>query len=361
MKRFFLLLPVLCAVACNSNSVSSDWTLGPFVRPVSEAVITPDTTAVFDCPMAGGPVKWMESDTFNPAATTKDGKICVLFRSEDNSATGIGKRTSRIGYAETSDGVTMTIAPEPVMYPAKDGFEDLDWTGGDEDPRIAKTEDGLYVMLYTSWNRSNARLSVATSRDLKTWEKQGYAFQDENGNLLYEGWSKSASIVTKLDKNGDLVIDKFNGKYLMFWGENFINPATSDDLIHWTPMLGEDGEVLKIFSPREGMFDSALTECGPPAVRTKDGIVLIYNGKSKENKSYCAGQLLIDAKDPTKVLASLDEPFFKPELPFEKSGQYVDGTVFCEGLVHFDGKWFLYYGCADSMVGVAVFDPSCKK
>lgn len=43
---------------------------------------------------------------------------------------------------------------------------------------------------------------------------------------------------------------------------------------------------------------------------------------------------------------------------FEKSGQYVDGTVFIEGLVYLDGKWYLYYGCADSMVGVAVYDPA---
>ena len=43
---------------------------------------------------------------------------------------------------------------------------------------------------------------------------------------------------------------------------------------------------------------------------------------------------------------------------FEKSGQYKDGTVFIEGLVYYKGKWYLYYGCADSLVGVAIFDPA---
>ncbi len=43
----------------------------------------------------------------------------------------------------------------------------------------------------------------------------------------------------------------------------------------------------------------------------------------------------------------------KPELPSEKTGQYEAGTVFTEGLVRFKGKWFLYYGAADSFVGVA--------
>ena len=46
------------------------------------------------------------------------------------------------------------------------------------------------------------------------------------------------------------------------------------------------------------------------------------------------GQLLLDGNDPYKVLDRLDKPFFAPEAPFEKSGQYKDGTVFIEGLVY---------------------------
>lgn len=57
----------------------------------------------------------------------------------------------------------------PVLFPAEDNFKDQDWPGGCEDPRVAMTEDGLYVMLYTAWNRKKARLAVATSRDLKNW------------------------------------------------------------------------------------------------------------------------------------------------------------------------------------------------
>ena len=357
LRNALLVLAPAMMISCGPKDYSDNqWALGPFVRPVSQAIINPDAEAVFECPMRGEPVKWMESDTFNPAATVKDGKIVILFRSEDNSATGIGSRTSRIGYAESADGVNVDILPEPVLFPGGDEWEHLDCPGGIEDPRVARTEDGLYVMFYTSFNRKTARLCSATSRDLKHWEKHGSVFQGALGGKLDDEWTKSASIVTRLDDNGELVIDKINGKYLMYWGEDFINPATSDDLIHWTPMTDANGEILEIVTPREGYFDSDLTECGPPAVHTKDGIVLIYNGKSFENGSYSAGQVLFDAKDPTKVLARLDEPFFKPELPFEKTGQYVDGTVFCEGLVHHDGKWYLYYGCADSMVGVAVWE-----
>ena len=83
------------------EQTDKQWVLGPFVRPEGvNPVISPRMTT-FQCPMRKQLVKWEESDTFNPAATVKDGKIIVLYRAEDNSAQGIGKRTSRIGYAES--------------------------------------------------------------------------------------------------------------------------------------------------------------------------------------------------------------------------------------------------------------------
>ena len=161
-----------------------------------------------------------------------------------------------------------------------------------------------------------------------------------------------------------MVIDKVNGKYFMYWGEHAIYAATSDNLIDWYPVLDEKNELMKIIQPRKGHFDSLLTECGPPAIRTKHGIVLVYNGKNSgktgdanyPGNAYCAGQLLLDGNDPYKVLDRLDKPFFAPEAPFEKSGQYKDGTVFIEGLVYHKKKLYLYYGCADSQVAVAVCD-----
>ena len=346
-----------------------EWALGGFVRPAEvNPVIQPDPRVKFFCPMRKDSVGWMESDTFNPAATVKDGKICVLFRAEDNSATGIGKRTSRIGLAQSEDGVTMELRHDPVLFPTEDALKSYDWPGGCEDPRIAVTEDGTYVMLYTSWNRRIPRLCVATSRDLVNWTKHGYAFQKAYSGRFLDLKSKSGSIVTKLD--GDkLVISRVNGKYLMYWGERMINIATSDDLINWTPELDENGELKGVVYPRNGYFDSALTECGPPAVLTDKGILLLYNGKNRVDAhrdmrypagTYSAGQLLFDAEDPGKVLGRLDVPFFRPVDDFEKSGQYKDGTVFIEGLVYYKSKWYLYYGCADSHVGVAVYDPEVE-
>ena len=226
------------------------------------------------------------------------------------------------------------------------------------------TEDGTYVLLYTQWNRKVPRLAVATSKDLVNWTKYGPAFAKAYGGKFYDEPSKSASIVTTM-KDGKQVITKINGKYFMYWGEQNVYAATSENLTDWEPLVDKDGNLLKLFSPRPGKFDSHLTECGPPAILTQKGILLLYNGKNRDGSegdtaypanSYCAGQALFDLKDPTKVIARLDKPFLQPTDDFEKSGQYPAGTVFIEGLVYYKNKWYLYYGCADSFVAVAISD-----
>lgn len=352
------------------ENVLPAWALGGFVRPEGvNPVIRPNPETKFDCPMRKEPVGWEESDTFNPAAAVKDGKIFVLYRAEDNSATGIGKRTSRIGLAESADGIIMQRHPTPVMYPDDDNAKDYEWPGGCEDPRVAVTEDGTYVMAYTAWNRKVPRLSIATSKDLVKWEKHGPAFLKAYDGRFKDMACKSGSIVTKLVDDKQM-ITKVNGKYLMYWGEHAVCAATSDDLVNWEPVLNEENELKELIKPREGYFDSALTECGPPAIMTKDGFLLLYNGKNRNDDdgrdkrfnagAYCAGQVLFDLNDPYNAIGRLDVPFFRPMEAFEKSGQYVDGTVFIEGLAYLHNKWYLYYGCADSQVGVAVYDPAVQ-
>lgn len=371
MKKSILLISLaLLPFTGYSQNVLPDWALGGFVRPEkANPIITPNPSSQFDCPMQGKKIGWEESDVFNPAATVRDGKICILYRAEDNSATGIGKRTSRIGLAESEDGIHVQRRSTPVLYPDKDNMKEYEWPGGCEDPRVAMTEEGVYVMAYTSWNRKVPRLCIATSRDLIKWEKHGPAFAKAYNGRFKDMACKSGSMVTKIE-HGKQVLAKIDGKYFMYWGEHMVGAATSDDLVNWTPVLDDKNELAVVIKPRDQYFDSALTECGPPAVMTDKGIVLLYNGKNQTNDhrrdkrftagAYCAGQILTDAKDPMKVLQRLDVPFFRPMASFEKSGQYVDGTVFIEGLVFFKNKWYLYYGCADSQVGVAVYDPEKK-
>jgi predicted GH43/DUF377 family glycosyl hydrolase len=361
---------LLCSSASSqSNSELPAWAFGPFVRPAGvNPVISPDTTSRFDCPMRGEAVDWESNDTFNPAATIKDNKIYVLYRAEDKSGIGIGMRTSRIGLANSRDGIAMQRRKKPVLFPAEDSQKEVEWRGGCEDPRVAVTEDGRYVMLYTQWNNKVPRIGVAISHDLVTWQKHGSIFKQAYNGRFYDMASKSASIITSRVKD-KYVITRINGKYWIYWGEHSVHAATSTDLINWEPVLDETGELKKLITTRPHFFDSDLTECGPPAVMTPKGILLLYNGKNRSDSlrdtlytanSYCAGQVLFDAKDPTKMVSRLDKPFFVPEAAFEKSGQYPAGTVFVEGLVFHRKKWFLYYGCADSRVAVAIYDPANK-
>lgn len=314
--------------------------------------------------MSKSVIKWEINDTFNPGAAVKEGKIVVLYRAEDNSGVKIGSRTSRLGYAESKDGLHFKRKKEPVLFPAEDEQRTFEWPGGCEDPRIAVTEDGTYVMLYTQWNRKVPRLAAATSKDLVHWTKHGPVFQDAHNGKFFDMATKSASILTQVKDNRQ-VIARINGQYFMYWGERHVYAATSTNLTDWRPLVDDKGELLILASPRKGYFDSDMTECGPPALLTEKGIVLLYNGRNIAAKGdkrfpdgiYSAGQMLFDKTDPTKLIARLDLPFFRPREAFEKRGQYSSGTVFIEGLVWFKKKWHLYYGCADSRVGVAIYDP----
>ncbi|AMR34594.1 hypothetical protein A0256_16760 [Mucilaginibacter sp. PAMC 26640] len=343
-----------------------DWAFGGFERPVGiNPIISPDSTTRFMDPILQKLVGWESNDTFNPAAALLKGKIVVLYRSEDKSGVGIGFRTSRLGYASSSDGLHFKRSKTPVFYPANDNQKKYEWPGGCEDPRVAVTKNGTYVVFYTQWNRETPRLGVATSKDLKHWTKHGPIFEDAYNGKFVNIAHKSASILTKI-AGGKQVITKINGKYWMYWGELHVFGATSSNLVDWAPVVNEDGTLKELISPRKGYFDSDLTECGPPALLTDKGIILFYNGKNKSNEdrdkrftanSYCAGQALFDKNDPSKPITRLDVPFMRPMASFEKSGQYPAGTVFIEGMVYFKKKWFLYYGCADSRVGVAIYDP----
>jgi predicted GH43/DUF377 family glycosyl hydrolase len=309
-------------------------------------------------------VRWEALHTFNPAAVVRDGKVFVLYRAEDDSGDmKIGGHTSRLGLAESADGLHFTRRATPVFFPANDAQKDNEWPGGVEDPRITEAPDGTYVMTYTQWNQQRFRIGVATSRDLVRWTKHGQAFEKALGGKYADLRYKSSGIVARQSK-GRLIAAKINGRYWMYWGERPIHLATSTDLINWQPVEDKGGKLVTLLDARPGLFDSGFPEVGPPPILTDKGIVLIYNGKNASTTgdptlgpdAYAAGQALFDAKNPARLIDRLTAPFFKPEMPFEMRGQYQGGTTFIEGLVYFRDKWFLYYGCADSLVAVAVHD-----
>lgn len=267
---------------------------------------------------------------FNPAVARRGGEIVMLYRAQDSAG------TSRLGYAMSRDGVHFTKRPAPVLSPEADYEKD----GGVEDPRLVEI-GGTYYLTYTAYNKVDAQLSLATSRDLEHWERRGVIMPAKRG-AWNVGWTKSGSILPV----------KVNGKYWMYYmGDAAGVPdqtgiASSTDLIHWTDAL--DHPVLP---RRPGLFDGRVTEPGPAPIMTRDGILLIYNGADSA-LVYRTGWALFDRRDPTKLLRRSAAPIFAPEQEWEKVGQ-VPNVVFVEGMIRDGARWLLYYGGADRTVGVA--------
>lgn len=359
---------IVAAVLANGVTAQAqqrDWAFGPFVKAQGNPVLTPNATATFRSPTSDSLVRWEAYATFNPAAVVRNGKVFVLYRAEDASGEEkIGGHTSRLGLAESSDGLRFTRRATPVLYPDNDAQKGNEWPGGVEDPRIVESDEGLYVLTYTQWNRDVPRLAVATSRDLLNWTKHGPAFAKASSGKYLKAESKSGAILSRAIGTR-IVATKINGKYWMYYGVPDIQIATSDNLVDWFPLEDADGRAIKVLSARPGYFDSWLVEAGPPAILTEHGIVVLYNAgnsgrhgdPSLPDRMYTAGQALYDARNPIKLIARMDKPFLQPTERYERTGQYTQGTTFVEGLVPFNGRWFLYYGTADSRVGVAVWSP----
>ena len=361
--KFFVYLIAIFILPCTSISQNVKLSaLSAFYKPAENPILKADSTLAFYDSLKKQYVKWQRADVFNPAAIIKNGRVYLFTRSEDNPAAILGGRTSRIGLAVSDDGIHFKNFPTPVLYPDDSKYKKYDYPGGCEDPRVVETADGRYVMAYTSWNYDVPRLSVAISTDLFHWNKKGPAFATAYHGKFLNMASKSASMITKM-KNGRPVLAKIKGKYWMYWGEHFVNLAWSTNLSDWNPLLDEAGDLRKTMVTRPGKFDSDLTECGPPAIVTDKGILLLYNGKNATDKradpllpkgTYSVGEVVFDINNIGKIISRTDTCILKPTLPHEVTGQYKAGTVFSEGLVYFKGQWYLYYGTADSFIGVAI-------
>lgn len=244
---------------------------------------------------------------FNPTVIVEDGIFYMLYRAEDR------KGVSRIGLAESEDGINFVRRSEPVLSPT----EKYEFWGGCEDPRVVKIED-TYYLTYTAYNGWRAKLALATSTDLIHWEKHGV--------IIPWPWSKAGAIVPQ----------RINGRYVMYFGDSSIWIAHSDDLISWDVV---NEPVMK-------------TRPDPIPIMTEQGILLIYNGWN-DNITYKIGAVLFSKDDPTRILKRLDQPILEPTEVSELRGQ-VPNVVFASGLVQHEGVWYLYYGGADNCIGVAI-------
>ena len=318
MRDVVLRLSLLVLVALPASAQRDPWPIGTWRRVSTRPVIAPHGDG------------WESAGTFNPAAVFHDGKVVMLYRAQDSNG------TSRLGYATSTDGIRFIRRPQPVLSPETD----YERGGGLEDPRLVKI-DGTYYLTYTGYNKTDAQLCLATSKDLVHWDRKGVILPAYKGRWNV-GWTKAGAIVP----------EKIDGKYWMYFlgtaadKTDQMGLAYSQDLVHWTDALD-----VPVLPRRPGRFDSRVVEPGPPPIVTSEAITLIYNG-ADDALVYRTGVARFDRADPRRVLSRTETPVFAPEADWEKVGQ-VPNVVFVEGMVRQGARWLFYYGGADKYVGVA--------
>jgi len=303
----------LALATASQNQWFRDW------KRVSETPILSPSESAFE-----------SYGTFNPAVIRRGDKFVMLYRAQDAAG------TSRLGYAESTNGVRFTKRFGAVLAPEAE----YERGGGVEDPRLIDL-GGRYYLTYTGYNRKDAQLCLAESMDLIHWKRLGVILPAYQGKWN-RGWTKSGAIVS----------ERIAGKYWMYWlgtaadKTDQMGISSSTDLLHWTEELD-----VPVLPRRPGKFDSRVVEPGPPPLFTSKGIVLIYNG-ADDKLVYRTGIAVFDRNDPRKVLYRSDEPVFGPDMEWEKVGQ-VPNVVFVEGMAKRGKEWLFYYGGADKFVGVA--------
>ena len=168
----------------------------------------------------------------------------------------------------------------------------------------------------------------------------------------WDNWSWPVLISPPNYDNKDACIlpEKVGDKYLLFHRMGIdIDYAYVDSLdFDGHTWLEENIWVSK----RPGMWDDWKVGISATPVKTDTCWILIYHGVSTEDHIYRVGAILMDLEDPTRIIGRSYNPLFEPEVSYELIGQ-VPNVVFPEGNIIRDGVFYVYYGGADSVVGVA--------
>ena len=281
---------------------------------------------------------WESKATFNPAAILLEDKVHILYRamSEDN--------TSVLGYATSRDGIHIDYRAVQPIYVPREPFEQKLEPGGNsgcEDPRLTKIGSRIY-MCYTAFDGKNP------PRVALTWITER--------NFLKQKWDWAKPVLISPpgfdDKDAFVFPEKVNGKYII------VHRSGDDIDLSFNSSLDFKGdtwlEEYRWIAPRAGWWDSKKVGAAAPPVKTKEGWVFLYHGVS-EDSIYRVGAVLLDLKNPSKIIGRTDNPIFEPEMLYEKEGQ-IPNVVFPCGVVLIGKKLFVYYGGGDQVIGVATVD-----
>lgn len=279
---------------------------------------------------------------------------------------------SSIGYCKL-DGPLRVVerSRQPILAP-EFGYEQH----GLEDPRIVKV-NGTYYLFYMAYDGRDVVVAYATSKDLKTWKKQGpishhisYATakkifmkqkMDEqyfNYDLYDKSFKDTPDKVYLWGKDAFIFPKKINGKFAMLirvlpnihiiYFKSFKQLTKAYWKNHLICMRKD--EILQ----KRYWFESRALGAGAPPVETKAGWLLIYHAieNSPAGRVYRACAALLDKKNPNKLIARLDKPLFSPEEKWELKGT-TNNVVFPTGTAIFGKKLYIYYGAADDRIAAA--------
>jgi predicted GH43/DUF377 family glycosyl hydrolase len=280
---------------------------------------------------------WEKNAVFNAAAIDINDTVHILYRAmgDDN--------TSVIGYAATKNGIKITERSDTPAYVPREDFEmkhgSARGNSGCEDPRISRIGDTLY-MTYTAFDGvhpTRVALTTISVKDFlaKRWDK----------------WSKPVLTTPDgiNDKDTCLLPEKVGGQYMWL---HRIDPQLCADFLDSIDFK-KNGltRCIEIMGPRPGMWDSTKIGIAGPPIKTPKGWLLIYHGVSK-TATYRLGAVLLDLKNPSVVLSRSVDTIFEPLEEYERVG-IVRNAVFSCGVVLRGDTIFVYYGGADTVLGVA--------
>ncbi len=263
-------------------------------------------------------------------------------------------RISSIGYAVSNDGENFLRYDKPLL-----AGENNSEKRGLEDPRLTKINN-LFYMAYAAYDGITPRLCIATSDNLKNWQKQGFAFSDwnfEKAGGIYTYFDNGTPLIrpepTEWSKSGGIFPEKINNKFLMLFGEHMIWFAESANGLKWS------GDQTPFLKPRPGdYFDNTFVEMGPPPIKTENGWLVLYHGIN-DKIIYRLGFLLLDLNDPRKILYRSSQPIFEPKAKYELTGtiDIAHGgrskVIFCCGAVLMEKLLRIYYGAGDTTICLA--------
>jgi len=297
---------------------------------------------------------WESQKVYNCGTVYKNNQYHLFYR-----AVGFDPNWhSSIGYAVSDDGINFKRFGKPLLS-SESEFEKK----GLEDPRATKIGN-IYYMSYTAYDGNSARLFLVTSKDLKIWKRHGkmisnWDFEKAGGFIINWDPAQQTEIAKKeWCKAGGIFPELIDNKYWMIFGDRNLWLASSDDGVRWVP-------IWKPFvKPRKDCFDSAHVEMGPPPVRTDRGWLILYHGVDWE-VVYRLGFLLLDLKDPTRILYRSEKSIFSPKELYELKSEIdlLPGTtkidknpkvIFCCGAASVGNDLRIYYGAGDSFICTAV-------